>query len=161
MNLLKKLNNSKIWGRLAIILPVGLIAFLISEYCFQIMLIQGESMSPTYHSGQLAIIDRLTTDISRGDVIVFRCENVEGLIVKRVVALPGDSIVIENGILYVNDEPDSYYPYIEYAGNAGEKILLGSDEYFVLGDNVTESRDSRYDEIGVVTGENIYGKILK
>lgn len=117
-------------------------------------------MLPSYSAGQLVIIDKRDLDIDRGDVIVFRCENVKGLIVKRTAGIPGDRIVIKDGKLYVNGQPCDTYPYIEHAGNAEEELLLGENEYFVLGDNVSESRDSRYDEIGIVSAKNIYGKIL-
>ena len=80
---------------------------------------------------------------------------------KRVIAVPGDTVQIIDGKVYVNDEPfeeEIEEPYIENGLLAEEPVKVGEDEYFVLGDNRNNSEDSRYANIGNVKKEHIYGK---
>ena len=80
---------------------------------------------------------------------------------KRVIAVPGDTIQIKNGAVYVNGElfdEAVETAAIEEAGVAGEELLVEEDEFFVLGDNRNSSEDSRYANIGNVKKEHIIGK---
>ena len=80
---------------------------------------------------------------------------------KRVIAVPGDTILIQNGEVYVNGEPfteEVDVSAMEDAGLATEEMTLGNDEYFVLGDNRNNSEDSRYANIGNIKKEYIIGK---
>lgn len=70
-----------------------------SKNWFQFTLIQGDSMLPTYHNWQLVLIDKHTTSFDYGDVIVFANNNLNTTLVKRIVALPGDTVQIINGIV--------------------------------------------------------------
>ena len=82
--------------------------------------------------------------------------------VRRVVACPGDTIQIKEGVVYVNGEAYQEkitVASIEDAGVASEEIKLGTDEYFVLGDNRNNSEDSRYANIGNIKKEYIIGKV--
>jgi len=128
------------------------------------MLIQGASMEPTYHNMQMVVLDKNFSeeDIMQGDVIAFKCDKLDAVLVKRVVAIPGQSVEIQDGTLFVNGVPSSYYERgaFEYAGNLDSEIVLGDEEYIVIGDNVDESKDSRYDEVGVVRFQDIRGKIV-
>jgi signal peptidase I len=103
------------------------------------------------------------TNPKSGDVIVFLPNGNEKshYYVKRVVAVPGDTVLIEGGILYVNGE--KYEEEIDVdrmddAGVASEEITLGADEYFVLGDNRNNSEDSRFANIGNIRKDYIIGK---
>ena len=80
--------------------------------------------------------------------------------VKRVVAVPGQKVQIIDGMLYVDGIPEEneIYDKMEDAGIAENEIVLGADEYFVLGDNRNSSEDSRSGNIGPVGRETIYGK---
>ena len=77
------------------------------------------------------------------------------------MAVPGDKVIVKDGVLYVNDkafEESSDVAAMEDAGIASEEIVLGEDEYFVLGDNRNNSEDSRYANIGNVKSEYIVGR---
>ncbi len=77
--------------------------------------------------------------------------------------VPGDTILISDGTMYVNGSVSEMYPkgiVFEYAGTASVPITLDSDEYFVIGDNILESKDSRYPEVGLVQADTILGKII-
>ena len=95
-----------------------------------------------------------------GDVIVFEQGSNAHLYIKRVVARPGDSVQIIDGVLFVNDaRVKDEFDKIADPGIAEEKIILGEDEFFVLGDNRNNSEDSRFADMGNVTEENIIGKV--
>ena len=125
----------------------------------------GVSMEPTLYNGQRIFINSFLYLISspkRGDVIVFLPNGNENshYYVKRVVAVPGDSVVIDGGILYVNGEES---PWVEEklaeAGIAEEEFTIENGEFFCIGDNPGNSEDSRSANIGPVKEEDIIGKV--
>mgnify|MGYP000214195424 FL=1 len=124
-------------------------------------------MKPSLNNGDVVLVNRLVYDAvkpGRGDVIAFRPggnENVHYSI-KRIVGLPGESVQIKDGAVYINGEKldgELYAADIEYAGVAEEPVQLGKGEYFVMGDNQAGSDDSRMADIGNVKREEIYGKV--
>ena len=126
----------------------------------------GVSMEPGLYNGQEILINHFIYKLvspKRGDVIVFLPNGNQNThyYVKRVVGLPGETVQIQNEALYINGvlaEEDGSYDKIADAGIAENEITLGSDEYFVLGDNRNSSEDSRSGNIGPVKRENITGK---
>lgn len=123
--------------------------------------VSGDSMIPTYYDGDTVLVNRLAR-IDRGDLVVVLEDNGK-YVIKRVVGMPGDKFQIKDGLVFINGE---HYPedYI-YEGNtdyeagvAEEQIQLGTDEYFILGDNRVVSKDSR--EIGPVTKDQIIGEVV-
>ena len=136
-----------------------LICLTVSCFFFQLSLINGNSMSPEYKNMQFVLLDKRQHDVQRGDVIAFRREGI-GLLVKRVAAAPGDRVLISDGVLYINGEAQEQEERIEYSGTASSELLLGEGEYFVLGDNYGESRDSRFEEIGFVARGEIVGYVI-
>lgn len=126
----------------------------------------GVSMSPTLESGDQILVNRVSYslfDPQPNDVIVFLPNGNEKshYYVKRVIGVPGDTVQIKDGSVFVNGErfeEEIDADAIETAGIAGEKITVGEDEYFVLGDNRGSSEDSRYANIGNVKQEYIVGK---
>ena len=148
--------------RLLLFLCIPVLAWYISANWLQVMLIQGRSMEPAYHHMQFVVLNRYDRVFQRGDVAAFRCEGLSSILVKRIAAIPGDTAVIRDGTLYVNDQVSTVYPDIGlffYAGMLEEQIVLGPGEYLFLGDNTAESRDSRYPEVGLVQESQIYGRI--
>jgi len=102
----------------------------------------------------------------RGDVVVFIYpQDTKKDFIKRIVALPGETVEIKNGIIYINDKPVSdeklnnryYYNRGDY-GDIGKKIVVPEGHYFVLGDNSASSQDSRY--WGFVPMDNLLGKAM-
>jgi len=151
-------NNAGLKTIIAVVI-VGVICFIISKFVFQIVIINGPSMEPSYKDGQWVVINRLDKNIKSGQVVVFTKSGISDYIVKRVYGLPGDTVVITDGNLMVNGRKASQDAF-NYSGLASEKITLGSDQYFVIGDNANNSKDSRYEEIGIVTKNQIQGIVI-
>lgn len=149
-----------------IILVVGLAFFLTSSFGVSTEVI-GDSMEDSLHDGDKVLINRLSVKVfslDRGDVIVFSPKgNVDAsLSCKRVVGIPGDTVRIENGVVYVNDKQyneTKAMDFIDDAGLAEAGVKLSKDEYFVLGDNVSNSQDSRYESVGNVKKDDIKGVV--
>ncbi len=125
----------------------------------------GVSMEPALSNGQQVLINRyayLLSSPKENDVIVFLPNGNENshYYIKRVVACPGDTVQIIAGRLYVNGELiEDEFDKMGDAGIAENAFVLGSDEYFVLGDNRNNSEDSRSANIGPVKTEDILGKV--
>ena len=143
---------------------IVLVTWYISSNLVQFALIQGDSMLPTYHNMQLVLVDKHSNEFHYNDVIVFTNEKLNATLIKRIIAIPGDTVQIIDGIVYVNNIPSPFLTgdkIISYSGIASSPLHLSSDEYFVLGDNHEKSKDSRYPEIGCIKSDVILGRILK
>lgn len=138
------------------------VAFIISYRYFQLMMILGDSMSPTLNNMQIVLLDKTKLVYQENDIIASKCAELDSVIVKRVVACPGDVIVIKNGRLLVNNSESNFYnhTFFEYAGILNDEIVLGEYEYFVIGDNAAQSIDSRYETVGIIKYDDILGKVV-
>lgn len=127
----------------------------------------GISMEPSLMNGEKILVDRFSTLVSspkRDDVIVFMPNGNQSThyYVKRVVGVPGDTVQILDGLVFINGslvEDDEDFDKIAEPGLAENEITLGKGEYFVLGDNRNNSEDSRFANIGIVERESIVGKV--
>jgi len=126
---------------LAIIVPIRY--FLIQPF-----FVKGASMEPNYLDGDYLIIDEISYRFEspqRGEVIIFRYPlDPSQFFIKRVIGLPGESIKVQEGRVYINEsvlDESKYLQGVETAGNV--EVKLSDDEYFVLGDNRNASSDSR------------------
>lgn len=157
--------NRRTRSYLLFILLTGCICYLLSHFVVQLYFVSGPSMEPSYSSGQPVLLRKfgLPENLTYGDVVVIRRKDLGRDIIKRIVALPGDTVQITEGILYVNGTPQptptSLSP-MEDAGNAATPITLQQGEYFVLGDNRNRSIDSRFDEVGIICTSTIVGKVI-
>ena len=126
----------------------------------------GDSMNPEIENGDIVLVNTLIYNAknpSRGDVIVFKPQGDETMhsYMKRVIGLPGETVEIKDGIVYIDGEEleeDYKTSAIKEAGLAAEKVKLKSQEYFVLGDNRLSSMDSRSVEVGNVKKTEIEGR---
>ena len=148
------------------ILITLLLAFSLVYFVGMRTSVIGQSMAGTLEGGDEILVNRFiykVTNPKPNDIIVFQPNGNEKshYYVKRVVAVPGDTVMIKNGALYVNGEPfedEIQAASIEEAGLASEEITLAQDEFFVLGDNRNNSEDSRYANIGNIKKQHIIGK---
>ena len=165
----KKINKSTIHEILSTLFYCGVAVFLAFVLVFSVGMkisMVGVSMEPALYNGQEVLINRFIYKITspkRGDVIAFLPNGNQNshYYLKRIVGLPGESIQIIDGYVYINGErvPEDEYDKMADYGIAGNEIQLGSDEYFVLGDNRNMSEDSRSGNIGVVKKDTIAGKV--
>ena len=148
------------------IVLVVLAAYLIIEYAVEKTTMMGVSMNTTLNDGDKVIINKLAylrDEPERNDVIVFsQSKSGHGYYnIKRVIGLPGETVEITNGVVYINGEKlqeDIEVEAMRVAGLADEPILLGENEFFVLGDNRNYSEDSRFANIGIIVKNDIIGK---
>ncbi len=155
-------------SRFTLIVLVGLASYLVtSRYVVEAVQIVGQSMEPTLREHSRYLMNRCAfrhAHPHQRDVVVIRDPEDQGLSVKRIIAVAGDSIHFKRGRIYVNDRElkESYLPAHTYTwtyNRAHEQfIVCGRDQYFVLGDNRRLSIDSR--AYGPVPGENILGRLL-
>lgn len=150
------------------IVIIAVITVLLIQFVGQRTRVEGSSMEPTLSNGDNLIVDKLSyrfREPRRFDVIVFPDEReTDKYYVKRIIGLPGETVQIdENGCIYINGkelEESFGLEMIRDAGSAKEGILLGEDEYFVMGDNRNNSKDSRSEELGSVHRNTIIGRAL-
>lgn len=147
-----------------IVLAVAIAWFAIYSFGAQVR-ITGNSMLPKLQSDDVVLVNRLIYDFTepkRWDVAVFTREDGKAN-VKRIVGLPGETVQIKNGQVYIDDKlleaPEDMAGSIALAGLAENPVHLGEDEYFLLGDNRDSSEDSRFANVGNVTKEQITGKV--
>lgn len=158
------LKEIAVWiGEIALTVAVAMI--LVSLLGFRVSVV-GPSMSPTLENGEKVLVNRFVYMLfppKQNDLIVFLPNGNEKshYYIKRVIATPGDTVQIKNGVVYVNGEPMEEkieVAAIENALLAEEEITMGEDEFFVMGDNRNNSEDSRYASIGNVKREHIIGE---
>lgn len=163
------------------ILVAFILAMVIRTFIVQAFKIPTGSMRPTLIEGDLILVNKFIygaklpfSDLRlpalrqprRGDVIVFIYpEDPKKDFIKRLVGLPGETLEIKNGTIYINDKPllnSSFSQRFYYnrgdLGSEGQKIVVPKDSFFVLGDNSASSKDSRY--WGFVPRKNLLGKSL-
>ena len=148
------------------ILVVFIITFLIVEFVAQRTVVIGNSMKPTLSDRDNLIVDKITyrfSDPKRFDVIVFPYQyEKDTFYIKRIIGLPGETVRIdETGRIYINGKEliENYgAEIINDPGLAIDDVVLGDDEYFVLGDNRNHSSDSRNPAVGKIKREIIIGK---
>ena len=164
----EKSTAQNILGTIAYIIGVCVFVFLILHFVGQRTVVNGSSMDTTLANGQNLVMDKLSYrfhDPERYDIIIFPGPEEFGqhpYYIKRIIGLPGETIQIIDGMIYINGSvylETQGFPQMENAGMAAQEITLGEDEYFVLGDNRNQSEDSRFADMGNVKLEDIEGKV--
>lgn len=150
------------------LLAVLCLTWIVIQFVGQRTEVDGSSMEPTLYDGDNLIVDKISyrfRDPERFDIIVFPFQyKPETFYIKRIIGLPGETVQIDGqGNIYINGEllTEGYGREVikpEHIGRAWEPIVLGEDEYFVLGDNRNNSEDSRSGNIGPVNRDTIAGK---
>lgn len=130
------------------ILLVAAIAVFVVAFIAQPFRVQGASMMPNFISGDYVLVDKISyhfRPLERGEVVVFKNpENESEYFIKRVIGLPGEELVISGGEVYVDGKllKEDYLPS-DRAASGEADFRLGANEYFMMGDNRLQSRDSR------------------
>lgn len=132
---------------------IVIVVVLIRMFIVTPILVRGKSMYPTLSGSELMILNKLDKDIKRYEIVVVDDKD-DDHIIKRIYGMPGDRILCKDNTIYINNKViEDKYGY--GTTEDFDLIKLGEDEYFVLGDNRTISKDSRM--IGPIKKENIQG----
>lgn len=140
--------------------------YLIITFVGRVTTVSGQSMEPSLHNGNRLIIDKLSyrfREPERYDIVVFPYKHEKNTYyIKRIIGMPGESVLIaSDGEVYIDGEAlgETYgREAIQNPGIAQNPVLLGEDEYFVLGDNRNHSMDSRDSRVGVLEREDLVGR---
>lgn len=155
------------WDILKKIILVALVAWVIKGAAFQPFIVDGTSMEPNFHDKEYLLVNKLSFKIrppKRGDVVIFIApDNPQYDYIKRVIGLPGETVLIRNNKVYINDNLlDEKYlssdikTVVDQDEDATLTRTLGQNEYFVMGDNRPHSTDSR--SFGVLPKTNLVGR---
>ncbi len=143
------------------------LVFFTIHFVGQRTVVNGHSMDNTLKDGESLIVDKLTyrfSDPKRYDIVIFPSPDGDNsYFIKRIIGLPGETIQIIDGEVYIDGEPlrENYgIEKIEYYGTAEQPLTLSEDEYFVLGDNRPVSRDSRYEDVGPIKKSELKGRAI-
>lgn len=147
---------------LQVILPALALAVIIHLFLAQATVVYGSSMQPVLREKQRLVVDKLTyrfREPARNDIIVLDLDAVDEMLVKRVIGLPGETIDIRAGNIYIDNEPlrEQLAHELSRPPLFPHPIELGPSEYYVLGDNRSNSNDSR--AFGSVQRSEVVGKI--
>ena len=140
------------------------IAVFIINFIFQIVTVNGESMVPTLQNNDKLILGKISyriTSVKRNDIVVVRYPaDIRERIIKRVIAVAGDKVKINDNILYINGKAINEYYRNEDFMKDYDEVLVPPDSIFVLGDNRNFSKDSRSIDIGFVKLNLLEGKAV-
>lgn len=149
---------------------LAVIIYILVSIFVKVGRIDGQSMMPTYENGNRVIISRKFFDLEKDDIIAFKYTDMDdeyfektykaeshydrSLHIKRIIGMPGDHVVIKDDTLIVNDKEISKATvHLE-----NQDYILPKDKYFVQGDNINDSYDSRMH--GPISKEDVYGEII-
>lgn len=148
------------------VIVVIILAMFLVQYMGMNYEVIGHSMEPAFQVDDTVLVDQISYKIGkphRFDVVLFRSSsNKEQIYMKRVIGLPGEKLQIQNGNVYIDDrllDLGESAEKINLPGVADNPVILGEDEYFVIGDNYDSSEDSRFSNIGNISRSNMIGKV--
>ena len=150
------------------LLVVLCLTYFVITFIGQRLKVEGTSMESTLYDGDNLIVDKITYRFEapqRFDIIIFPFHPENKIFIKRIIGLPGETVQIDDhGNIYIDDVllEESYGKEVirpENVGTATEPVLLGDDEYFVMGDNRNNSKDSRTETVGNIHRNDIIGRV--
>ncbi|WP_188205630.1 signal peptidase I [Alkalibacillus aidingensis] len=151
----------EIWEWTKAILIALIIAFILRTYIFATSVVEGASMDPTLESGERVIFNKavyLLDSPDRGDIVIIQHPNKN--YVKRVIGLPNETVEIRDDVLYINGErfEEEYLEEVDIDGTGNHGPMeIPDDQYFVMGDNRSISKDSR-NGLGMIHEDDIIGR---
>ncbi len=161
----KHTKAQELWEIIKFALVALVIVVPIRAYIAKPFIVEGASMVPTFEDRNYLIVDEISyriTDPKRGEVVIFHPpQNEKVYYIKRVIGLPGETVVIEKGKVNIKnaEHPEGFTltePYVSELGTTTLTRELGPTDYFVMGDNRPYSSDSRY--FGVLPRDHIRGR---
>jgi len=140
------------------------LSLFIRQFVFTAAVVSGPSMEPTLQDGDRVIVNRISIRLNaptNGDIVAFPYPaNPDDKHIKRIIGVPGDLVNVYNNQIFINDVLfiDEYSPDgVILTGDMSFPVLIREDEFFVLGDNRLNSKDSRFASVGLIQREDIIG----
>lgn len=150
-----------------LILVAMVMGYAFVTFCYQTVQVVGPSMSDTLKDGQVVVVNKFAYtfgDVERYDIVAYSKMDTNNYYeIKRIIGLPKEHVLIQDGEIYINGEKMEQLPFDERiltSGIASDEIVLGDNEYFVLGDNINNSEDSRFTNVGNINKTEILGKVV-
>lgn len=148
-----------VW-KLSIGLMLGFI--IVFQFMLQLSFVYGKSMYPTYSTGNLVLANRLYSGIERMDIVTAEIDG--KIIIKRVIGLPGETLQIIDGYIYIDckriDDVTEVPMSMKNVYYGVRAVTLKDNEYFLIGDNRDHSTDSRDKTVGPIKSEQIIAKVF-
>ena len=149
------------WWKIIVFVLMYLAFVFICREVLMVAIVDGASMEDTLHNEDI-LICRRTTNLKHGDIVTFKSSKDNENLIKRVIALGGDTVKIENNKVYVNNKKiDEPYIKSRMVTNDYKEIKVQEGYVFVLGDNRNNSLDSRYESVGLVNVDEQVSGIVK
>ena len=135
------------------------VVFVLFTFVLGLGSVRGSSMEPLYNGSTMTLFFRWT-EPKHQDIVLVDSEALDEMIIKRVIALPGDRVSVQNSVVYLNGEALDE-PYVAYPGGPDlAELTVPEDTIFVLGDNRAVSLDSRSSLLGPVPAREVMGTVL-
>ena len=153
-----KKNNDK-FNLLFTLITTIILTFTINRFLLFFAYVPSSSMEPTLFPNDLLLVTKVynTDNLKRGDIIVFKSSELDELVVKRLIGLPGDLIEFKNSSIYINSKKLDEN-YLKESYNFEGHFNVPDNAFFFLGDNRNHSFDSRYWNNPFILKDNIIGK---
>ena len=158
MRRLKK--RFRVWPVLIILLAATATLFVLRN-CFQFAVTEGGSMAPTVSAKEVLVINKIS-QVQNGDIIAFYSAKYDRVLIKRVIAMEGDSVRIQDGKVFRNDIMlvESYLPAGSVTTGDENETIIQPGRYYVMGDNRPISQDSRSSSVGTVDANDVIGSVI-
>ena len=148
----------------------GIVAGVACGAAFAITEVTDEAMAPALIENEHVLLDLFVADkkdSQRGDVVaianpLYLETGEDSLMLKRIVALPGETVEIAEGLVWIDEVPmtEDAFAFLHIGNETMERKTVPEDCYFVLGDNLAHSTDSRHVTVGMIREEDILGKVI-
>lgn len=163
---MEKMKGARVWRNIDFIISllfVVVLAFAIRTFIFEPVRVDGRSMVPTLQDNEHMFVEKISYLFrapKRGEIVICYYPGYTKSCVKRVIGLPGEIIAVHNGVIYINGkELDESMYWGGYINGEMSAVQVGEDEYFVIGDNRNNSKDSRTSSVGAIPIEKIKGRV--
>ena len=155
----KYLNARRLGWLFSALVAVAALCLLFLVWLFPLRIVD-DSMAPALNKGDAVLCDRLAKYVQspeRGDIILF--ETADGVFIKRIVGMPGETVEIVDGYVFINSIPLDESAYVDvYVGDM-EPLVVPNGAVFVLGDNREQMYDSRLESVGCISYTDIKGEL--